>query len=490
MDDERSRPLPGSSTAAAMRHTDADRPGRAFRAATEERSQRKSSTATVQSAGPCHASLRRNCAGATLPHSPSRPGSRQLDGAPELHRARNDEGIRLSTRPNEAPPRPAAEQSGVSGSVRRTSRFTGKAWAKYLPTSIPGHLRPGAMYRAGARLEAIAEASWEIARGDVIVSRPAIFLPGQLERVTGTAYTYNLERDMSGGIETYQSPTRGYLLKDAWLLDGSLYASDSCFDLYYRSRLSRRQRVFPRCRAEIELGRASIYSTSEGNEYFGLWLTDDCVCYPLARSEGPPVATTLPVTVHIPQYEAMLGMTPVRSEAAYLREVVVFEDGGRKPREWGWNAHKRARFAALRDRLLSQVGGGAPPHPGVFILRRNSGKPRSMWNELEVAERLRDRRGFRIVDVTRDDVHALMTAVAGARVVAGVEGSHLFHGLMALQPGGAMLALQPPNRFSGVIKWTTDPNGLDYAFVVGHPDREGFVVDVDEVERTIDLIAA
>jgi hypothetical protein len=359
---------------------------------------------------------------------------------------------------------------------------------KYLPKGIPGHLRPGALYRAGARFEALADTSWEIAPGAMLRSRPAFFLPGQLERVTGTVYTYNIEREMAGGVETFQSPTRGYLIKDAWLLDGSLYARDACFDLYYRSRLSQRQKLLPRCRTEIELNRASIYSTSEGNEYFGLWLTDDCVCYPLARAEGVPVATTMPITVHIPQYESMLDMAPVRSEGAYLREVVVFEDGGRKAREWGWNAHKVTRFAALRDRLLSQVGGRVPAHAGVFILRRNSGKPRSLWNELEIAEQLRDRHGFRVVDVTRDDVHAILAATAGARVFAGVEGSHMAHGLMVMEPGSTMLALQPPDRFSGVLKWSTDPNGLEYAFVVGRPDRDGFVVDPKEVERTLDLL--
>ena len=80
-----------------------------------------------------------------------------------------------------------------------------------------------------------------------------------------------------------------------------------------------------------------------------------------------------------------------------------------------------------------------------------------------------------------------MAACAGSRVVVGVEGSHLIHGIMVLPPGGAVLTLQPPNRFCSVIKRTTDPDHQHFGFVVGHAQQDGYRVDADEVERTLDL---
>jgi capsular polysaccharide biosynthesis protein len=111
-----------------------------------------------------------------------------------------------------------------------------------------------------------------------------------------------------------------------------------------------------------------------------------------------------------------------------------------------------------------------------------------MFNEIELAEHLRERRGFRILDVTRDDVPTIVAGCAGARVVIGVEGSNLAHGLITMQTGGALVTLQPPDRFSGVLKRTTDMAGMDFAFVVGQAEPGGFRVDPVEVERTLDLL--
>ena len=173
-------------------------------------------------------------------------------------------------------------------------------------------------------------------------------------------------------------------------------------------------------------------------------------------------------------------MSPFRTDAAFLKEAVFFDD------DWGNNASKHARFSTLRDRLLA--GLSPTPHPGVFILRRGSGKTRILRNEQAVAEHLRDTRGFRIVDVTTHSVSEILAACAGARVLAGIEGSHLMHGLMVLEPGACLLTLQPPYRFCSVLKLTTDMEGQHYGFVVGTAVEGGFEVDVTEVDRTLDLL--
>ncbi|HBK50554.1 MAG TPA: hypothetical protein DDZ74_14935, partial [Pseudomonas sp.] len=68
-------------------------------------------------------------------------------------------------------------------------------------------------------LKSVATKSWDIAPGEATVSPPAIFLPGQLERVTGWEgkrfYPYvHPAQTMAGGVHTLQGPTRGYLIKD------------------------------------------------------------------------------------------------------------------------------------------------------------------------------------------------------------------------------------------------------------------------------------
>ncbi|MFY0729839.1 glycosyltransferase 61 family protein [Pseudomonas sp. NFX15] len=335
-------------------------------------------------------------------------------------------------------------------------------------------------------LQSVAVKSWEIAPGEVAIAPPAFFLPNQLERVTGWAgdqfYPFEHPRRTMEGIGPVEhGPTRGYLLKNAWLIDGTLYNGNA------KSWLSPRTSRLPRIRVETEIERGALYCTAGGNKWFGSWLMDDCITYPLACNEGVPVTTAVSDELvsaakhgilHAPGYENWLGMKPVRLRNAFFHELVIFDDLSQ-------NRHKHLRFRTMGEKLLSHVN--ASSHPGVFILRGNKGELRLLRNEMELAERLRDRRGFRIIDPAKSDVATIVAACAGARTVVGIEGSHLIHGVNVLQPGGSLLILQPPNRFLCFFKYLTDRDHQNFGFVVGKQEGEGFSVDAQEVERTLDL---
>lgn len=335
-------------------------------------------------------------------------------------------------------------------------------------------------------LQSAAVKTWQIAPGEMSIAPPAFFLPNQLERVTGweEALFYPHEhprRTMEGIGSIEHGPTRGYLLKDVWLIDGTLYKNNA------KSCLSPKSNWLPRIRIENEIDRGAMYCTAGGNKWFGTWLMDDCVTYPMACDEGTPVTTALSENLvstarngvcHSPAYEDWLGMKPVRLHNAFFRELVIFDDLSQ-------NRHKHLRFRAMGEKLLSHVK--TCSHPGVFILRGGTGEMRLLRNEMELAERLHDRRGFRILDPTKTDVPTIVATCAGARTVLGIEGSHLIHGVNVLQPGGSLLILQPPNRFLCFFKYLTDRDHQHFGFVVGTPEGDGFSIDPDEVERTLDL---
>jgi hypothetical protein len=336
-------------------------------------------------------------------------------------------------------------------------------------------LRKRLMRREPLSLASVASRTWEIAPAETTVSLPAYCLPGQLDRVTGWAFANEHPRKlMEGGLPVNHGATRGFLLKDAFLIDGVLYKGDAC------KHLRRRRHRVPELRVEREIERAAMFCSEAGNAYFGQWLIDDCPTYPLAAAEGEPVMTNQPLTEHTLGYEDWLDMKPTRLESAFFRELVVFDDMGQ-------NQNKRQRFRALGRKLLSHVE--AASHPGIFILRGTTGQRRVLKNELELAERLRDQRGFRILEPPKHDVPGIVKACAGAKVVIGVEGSGLIHGAMTVQPGAAMVTLQPPQRFVTVFSQLVD--GLHFGFVVGAPDGgEDFRIDPTEVERTLDLLPA
>ncbi|BDU24476.1 glycosyltransferase family 61 protein [Flavobacterium sp. GSB-24] len=362
------------------------------------------------------------------------------------------------------------------GLIEKKVRFSPIGYTRYLR----GLKKPHSMFREGKILESLASKSWEIAPGNTTVSPKAYFLDGQLERITGTAYTDDPYAAMHGGFSVEHAPTYAYKLKDAWMMNGFIYKGLHNFRLHPSFQLSKKMNYFPPAIIEAEINDAAIYSTSEGNQYFGLWLTDDCANYALAAAEGVPVTSNIIPYSHMLEYESFLEMNPIRTNAAYLKNAIFFDDN------WGNNQNKHTRFAANRNKLLYLFP--AASHPGVFILRRNSGISRVMLNEIEIAEQLREKYGFKIVDVTKNSVSEILSACSGAKILIGIEGSHLFHGLMTLESGASVLVLQPPNRFSAVIKNTTDMENINYSFVVGIQKEENFYINFEEVERTLSLL--
>jgi hypothetical protein len=330
--------------------------------------------------------------------------------------------------------------------------------------------------RRARTVEELASASWEIAPASARVAPPALSLPAQWERISGFSEFSSHDGDLQkvrGGESGVHGATRAFRIRDAFLIDGTLYKKDGAF-----LHLHPRSGKLPRLHVEQEIERGALYCTWGGNRYFGQWLMDDCVTYPLAVLEGVPVTTAQPVNRHTPGYEAGLEMKPLRAAGAFIRELVVFDDIGQ-------NESKHARFRALGERLRRRVA--HHPHPGVFIVRGTTGSRRVLRNELEIAERLRDRRGFTVVDPVKEDVPAIVRACAGAKMVVGVEGSGLMHGILQLEPGDGLLVLQPPTRFSAIYKDLTDRDRQQFGYVVGIARGEDFWVDPDEVERTLDL---
>lgn len=132
------------------------------------------------------------------------------------------------------------------------------------------------------------------------------------------------------------------------------------------------------------MARGALYESWVGNRWFGNWLSDDCLAYPLVVGAGE-VLTTRPAAGHVPDYEARLGMAPRRITDARFEELVLVNDHAN-------NRHREARARAMRDRLLA--GMQVVDHPGIYLLRGRTGDPRVLVNEMAIAERLERERAF------------------------------------------------------------------------------------------------
>lgn len=325
-------------------------------------------------------------------------------------------------------------------------------------------------------IEAAATDRWQIAPEERRWVRPALFLHTQLDLIRGVEFgtVDEVVRDFEGGFETTEPATHGFRLRNVDLVDGVLYCGEAA------RHLRRRARPRPAYWIGEEVATAALYESWIGNQWFGNWLLGDTLTYRLAEAAGAPVTTRMASSGHMARYEQLLGMTPRRLERARFEELTLFND-------MSHNSHMADRARDFRDRVLQ--GKEFPSHPGVYLLRRAGGIPRTLANEAALTEMLAKRHGFTILDPMAVSVDEIAAACAGARVVAGIEGSHLCHGMMVMPDDACLLVLQPPYRVVSFLKAITDYRGQEFAFVIGNDGDEPFTVDLGDVERTLALVA-
>lgn len=321
----------------------------------------------------------------------------------------------------------------------------------------------------------ICEKHWVIENGSVNNTRPAIMIPGQLDKVTGvhkeTTLSQEYIRIRGGRVE--HAPTIAYDLGRSFLRGPTLYKGP------IKKSLQPGPEKFYLNYAPVEIKEGAIACSYNGNRYFGHWLTDDITQGYLASEYSLPITTQRIQYQHEPGFSNIFNYHPDQIHNANINKCIVFQD-------FAQNASKRRRYEILRDCVCAQF----PPSnfPGAMILRGKSGKGlRLLENESEIAE-ICESRGFVIIDPQNLTVEQVMKNLSGTNVVVGVEGSQLAPAVYALKVGAAIVTLQPPNLFNNVFKDYADCLDMHYGLLVGSARPMGFHIDIEEFQRTLDLI--
>lgn len=318
---------------------------------------------------------------------------------------------------------------------------------------------------------------WQVSPGETFIRRPALALPGQLERVRGTEFGPMTEIVWALVHEKVaaEDPTWAWRLRDVDLVDGVLYHRGGEYHLRPRQRRFGLRRP---PRPEIS---GALYETWTTNRWFGSWLMEACVTYDLALAEGRPLttATAPPSGSHQARYEELAGMAPQRIAGdAHFTELVIFDD-------YANNGGKARRADALRRRLTE--GREIAPVPGVFLLRGDAGDRRLLLNEDELAESLATERGFLVIDPLAVSVDELIDACAGARFIVGVEGSQLVHGITVAPRDAAIIPIQPPERVVATLKHQADRLDQRFGLLVAEGSDTEFRLDRRDLLATLDL---
>ena len=319
--------------------------------------------------------------------------------------------------------------------------------------------------------------TWQEAPGGLLEFRPALYLPGQPDRIRASVFA-NLPETVEALTrhgEAAEGPTMGWRFRDIDLVDGVLYRNGA------EQHLRNRRRRFALAFRPRQSVSGALYETWTTNRWFGSWLMDALVAWPLAQKTGMAM-TTAPVPKpgsHAAEYEAMLGIAPKRALGdLHFDELILFGDLSN-------NADKWRRQRDLRQSLLA--GRDPTPVPGVFLLRGMGGDMRFLQNETELAEKLATQRGFLVIDPLKATAAELIEACGAARAIVGVEGSHLVHGINVAPAGAAIVPIQPPDRVAATLKQLSDRLDQRFGLVVAEGNDTVFTLGWDDLARTLDL---
>ena len=330
-----------------------------------------------------------------------------------------------------------------------------------------------ALTRRDLRLNDLYGKRWVLCEKEVKASPPALYLPGDLDRVQAVSELSSMEQERRRilGGQTEHAATVAYELKNVDYFQGSLFKG-----AVRQPMVKNLDGLEGDTSKPVHLPYVSISSTLYGSFYFAHWLMDDLTLHLAAETTGSEIAILNPLIGHQPQYRQLFDIESQVLRRAHFDRVILFDD-------FGQNSYKRQRYDELRSRLQAKVQGKG--HTRVF-LRRSGGAARSLTNHEEI-ESAMEQRGFSIFDPMKGSVEEIAEHLCGAKLVVGVEGSHLSHALYAMADEGCLCVLQPPGRFMSILKDFTDCLGLRYAFVTGTEAGEGFSIDANNLNRLLDL---
>jgi hypothetical protein len=307
---------------------------------------------------------------------------------------------------------------------------------------------------------------------------PVIFLPGQIDKITGTGFVLVSKEDQISRVLS-RSVTHGktiaYHIKEAILFDGSIYHGRLRHFVAEKSLFQSSSQV----RRLETVGLASSYS---GTKYFGHWLADDCLQYLLAEKHGQPLCLRRPTggEMHRKKYETYFGQDWSWTDRALINHLIVYQD-------FAQNGLKRARYKILRARLRERFHHGKIGGSLVYLRRGGTGTQRLIENEQEIVDVL-TKNGFVTVNVEMDTLEHLLGVLAGAKLVISIEGSHAAHCIFSVPENSGLIALQPPDRFMAFHRDWTEAVGVRFGFVVGVTDGIGYRFSTSEILRTVDLM--
>lgn len=324
----------------------------------------------------------------------------------------------------------------------------------------------------------LADERIQISPGLDVEEMPALALPDEFDRIKKTRDYTSLNEEaaiVQGGLRRHL-PTIAYRYRNALLADGTVYVRGG-----FETIASCGRRPLILDRAE-EYPNAMICADIGSDLFFGRWLCDALAKELLASELGlEPINQRHPMRIHEEGYRSLLGLHAHVPTIAHIENMLLVDDRG-------YNQHHVRRFLELRARMRARAGVSGPKM--VYLgrgLLAATGRGIQNGPAVQAALRSLDVAIINPEDMSAAEIHG---ALSHARIVIAVEGSALAHAQLAMPAGGAMIAIQPSNRFSTAHKSAAEAAGIRFGYVIAQARGGGLTVDIHRLVKTIELVSA
>ena len=311
---------------------------------------------------------------------------------------------------------------------------------------------------------------------DTVTCLPGLYERDQLDRVVRCGFKRTLEGELEklDARSFLETPLSEYRLRDAIIAGRQIFTPETRHFFGALPSLASLREV---C---VQHDRATLLNSEQGLWYFGHWLRDDCAVYEEVQTEPNLLSMQRPHWPDRHVYETAFRQTWTATPLAHVAELTVY-------RELGFSRDKARRLRLLRARLRA-----AHPAQGqgkiVYISRARLGAARTMSNA-DTVESAFAAAGITVVEPGVDG-ESLVRTLLDATMIITIEGSQASHGVYTLADGGALLILQPPDRFYNPHHEWTRLLGMRYGITIGQMDETGFRIEPDEVFAMIERLMA
>jgi hypothetical protein len=281
---------------------------------------------------------------------------------------------------------------------------------------------------------------------------------------------FETERAVLGSRETTHAPVVRFVHGPG------IVGPDGFSTRHRRLRLSPNFTLNALTRKTSRAATVTYINNTAITQYFGHWITDGVPQTDLAQ-DGSYYLTNPQTWLHCKEYRQALGLGTSDENYISADEIITYSD-------FSQGSLKRQRYASLKKRLAK-----AFPTRGtaekVFLWRGDTGTARRFRDADKLRQWL-EADGWRIVDVTAS-LADIFPALAGARVVAAMEGSHLNHAHFCTRPGTAIAILVPHDIFATVQVGLVRAVGNFCGFYVLPGDQAtGYHLDFDAFTETVE----